>query len=38
MASSNGNASAVPAPLRTVRRDKCFLVINMFDAPYPILG
>src|SRR4051812_42223568 len=28
MASSNGRASAVPAPRRIVRRDKCLLVIS----------
>ncbi len=29
MASSNGSARAVPAPRKTVRRVKCFLLMNM---------
>ena len=29
MASRNGSASVAPAPRRTVRREMCFLVINM---------
>jgi hypothetical protein len=29
IASSSGKASAVPAPLSMVRRDKCFLVMNI---------
>src|SRR5580658_2180786 len=36
MASSSGSAMTAPAPLRTVRRDRCFLVRNM--AWSPVLG
>src|SRR5215469_10911777 len=40
MESNNGNASATPAPLRTVRREMCFLVISIaypFQFPFMIL-
>jgi len=30
IASSKGSASAAPLPRRIVRREMCFLVINMF--------
>src|SRR6202047_2902034 len=33
--SSSGSANAAPAPRRTVRRDRCFLVTNIFSSlPY----
>src|SRR3984957_15539362 len=34
MESSNGNASATPAPRRSVRREMCFLVMNIDCVPY----
>src|ERR1051326_9027893 len=33
IASSSGSASAVPIPRSTVRRERCFLVMNMDSAP-----
>src|SRR5688500_10661174 len=38
IASSNGSAMLAPTPFRTVRRDKCFLVINMAQAPLGLGG
>src|SRR5690606_14239306 len=35
IASSNGSAIAAPAPCRTVRRERCFLVRNMALASRP---
>ncbi len=34
MESSSGSASATPTPRSSVRRDRCFLVMNMIGSPY----
>ena len=34
MASSSGSARLTPAPLSSVRRDRCFFVKNIFETPY----
>src|SRR5712692_336240 len=36
IASSNGNASMVPAPRRNVRRGMCFLVMNIVDRSWQL--
>src|SRR6185312_14644945 len=35
IASRNGSATAAPAPRRIVRREMCFLVINLISVPFP---